>query len=81
VQEQNPRSNGFITKEVLPVTTVSKAAVRRPTAGAVCLQCLQKLPELHLNYGQVVAVVQDKPVATAVHLPSVAWVVAMPLEL
>jgi hypothetical protein len=81
VQELNLHNSGFLTNAVMPVTTVNKDAANRPTAGAVCLQCLQKLPELHLNYGQVVAVVQDKPVATAVHLPSVAWVVAMPLEL
>jgi hypothetical protein len=33
-----------------------------------------------LNYGQVVAVVQDKPVVTAVLLPLAAWAVAMQLE-
>jgi hypothetical protein len=81
VQEQSLRNNGFLMNVVMPATTVSKAVANKPTAGAVCLQCLQKLLESHSSYGQVVAVVQDKPVATAVHLPSVAWVVAMPLKL
>jgi hypothetical protein len=64
----------------MPVTTVNKAVASKPTADAVCLLCPQKLLESHLNFGQVVAVVQDKPVATAVHLPSEAWAVAMLLE-
>jgi hypothetical protein len=80
-QEQSPRNNGFLMNVVMPATTVNRAVVNRPTASAVCLQCLQKLLESHSSYGQAVVVALVKPVATAVHLPLVAWAVAMPLEL
>jgi hypothetical protein len=79
-QEQSPRSNGFSTNVVMLATTVNRAVVNKPTAGAVCLQCLQKLLESHLSYGQAVVVVQVKPVATAVPLPLEVWAVATPLE-
>jgi hypothetical protein len=64
----------------MPATTVNRAVANRPTADAACLLYLQKLLESHLNFGQAVVVVQDKPVATAVLLPSAAWAAAMPLE-
>ena len=58
---------GFITNELWHVLTVNRAVVNKLTANAVNGQYQPQYHVQRLKYGQVVAVVQDIPVATAAH--------------
>jgi hypothetical protein len=72
---------GFITNEPWHVLTVNKVVVNKPMANAVNGQYRLQYHVQRLKFGQVVAAVQDIPVATAVRSQLVAQVATMQLEL
>jgi hypothetical protein len=72
---------GFITNEPWHALTVNRAVVNKPTANAVNGQYQPQYHVQRLKYGQVVAVEQDIPVATAAHSQLAVQVATMQLEL